>query len=415
MSQSRFDQQRREEGRADTPVQEPSALEPRTALASAELTALNERHTFSRRVPGAGLLGKLRSRLRDWLLGDYLEEEAKFVAHLVRHLNEVASRLEESLIRLEDRRDGGLHALERRSALRIDDLSQELSRSIGQISRVEAELDARLKTVESVARGLERLVASLRAPERNDGVGNSMAGAEELSLPDPRYLLLENRYRGSEEEISRRLEIYPPVFGKPALPVFELGGGRGELQRAFRAAGTPCYSVELDSAMVARCHEEGLDVRHGDGIEHLASLPDRSLGGFIAIQVVEHLPYPVLARLLELVAAKLAPEATAVFETINSESLLALSRNYFRDPTHAAPLHPETLRFLVDTAGLEVTEVRRLSPYPDGAKLQEISFDPQLTPRWRGVIDVMNHNIRQLNDIFFGYQDYAIIAKAGRR
>ena len=389
-----------------------SHAEPRDALRSTSLDALNRRYLYSQPNSATrGLAERIRIRLRNWLLGDYLSAESEFLEHLVRHLNEIGSRLEESLVRLEDRRDGSLHALERRTALRADELVTEINRQAGELSRIRAESDRRLDTLESVATGMERILGSLSARTLPAVAPAAEAAAD---LPDYRYLLLENRFRGSEDEIERRLAFYPEIFAGAEYPVFELGAGRGELQRLFKRAGIASFSVEQDDAMVQRCAEQNLDVRKGDGIAFLETAADRSLGGFVAVQVVEHLPYPVLTRLLSVLSKKLAPGARIALETINSESLLALSRNYFRDPTHEAPLHPDTLRFLVETSGLRVVEVRPLSPYPDGAAFQELRHESFMTPRWKELLDVMNRNTRQLNQIFFGHQDYCLIADVPR-
>jgi O-antigen chain-terminating methyltransferase len=163
--------------------------------------------------------------------------------------------------------------------------------------------------------------------------------------------------------------------------------------------------------MVERCHTLELDVRKGDGIEHLRSLSPGSIGGFAAIQVVEHLPVSVLEELLSLLRTRVSSGGRILLETINSESLLALARNYFRDPTHVAPLHPDTLRFLVESAGLRVVEIRYQSPFPDGAKLQALDEDAVLGPRARETIKLLNRNTKQLNDILYGFQDYALLAE----
>ncbi len=390
-------------------LREENSLDALAALRSPELDALNRAHDYPLRASSpaavpAGVFGRFRLRLRSWLLGDYFRAEQEYQAHLVRHLNDVASRLERSLVRLEDRREGSNYTLERRFGAELERVRAELQAALGTGERARADTETRLGTIESVARGLERIVAALRP-----AAGAESAPAAEVKI-DYRYLLLENRFRGSEEEIESRLRPYLKLFASAGAPVFELGSGRGELQRLFHSVRIPSYGYEQDQAMAERCEADGLDVRLGDGIEHLRTVAPKSLGGFIAVQVVEHLPLPVLRELLGLLAVKLRPGAPIVLETINSESLLALSHNYFRDPTHVAPLHPDTLRFLVEMSGLEVKELRRLSPYPEAAQLRELSSDTFLGPRMRESIEILNANVRLLNGILFGHQDYCVVA-----
>lgn len=380
------------------------AGEIHSAAHTPELHYLNEQHGFGFSEATSGFLGGLKARIRHWLFGSYIRHDIEFRAHLVRHLNEVSSRMERALVRLEDRRDGGIYALENRMGKLLDELRQSTNARDGAMQASGENLGSRIKTLESVVSGLERIVAQSRP-------ASTPPAATETAPIDYRYLLLENRFRGSEEEISSRLKEYPSLFQGARGEILEMGSGRGELQRLFREAKISSYGCELDEAMVERCLALSLDVRKVDGLAHLRSLPESALGGFVAIQVVEHLPVPVLEELLALLRAKVSSGGKILLETINSESLLALARNYFRDPTHVAPLHPDTLRFLVESAGLRVLEIRYQSAFPDGAKLQTLDEAAVLGPRARETVEVINRNIKQLNDILFGFQDYALIAE----
>ena len=260
-------------------------------------------------------------------------------------------------------------------------------------------------------RGLERIVAvaGREAVARSDEKQPAGGGDAPLFDKDYSYLLLENRYRGSEEVIADRLSVYVPYFQDLPGPVLEIGSGRGELLNLFREAKIQSYGVELDAAMVERSRALGLAVLYEDGIEHLRKQVSGSLGGVIAIQVVEHLPFPVLRDFLELCRKKVAKGGRIIVETIDTSSLIALSHNYFRDPTHTAPLHPETLRYLFELCGLEVLEVRKLSPFPAGFELQKIAAE-STDPALKGMLETENENIRKLNELLYGHQDYSIIA-----
>ena len=381
------------------------------ALASPELSFLNHNHSFPLKEDARpGLLGRFRVRLRNFILGDYLQRESEYQAQLGRHLNAIQDRLKVALLRLEAQGLGSAYTAERTLMDRLAQVSAQSNQMLGTLQSTSAAQELKLETLDSVTHGLERILSQLSKPAAQP-VGNEAAPAS----IDYSYLLLENRYRGNETEISSRLSIYPQVFTGAAKPVLEIGAGRGELQKLFREAGVPSYGVEQDAAMVERCAEQGLDVRSGDAIAHLEKLEDASLGGIIAVQVVEHLPYPVLTRLFELAARKVAPGGTVVFETIYSGSVVALTQNYFRDPTHQAPLHPDTMRHLLETSGLAVREIRKLSPFPEGAMLQEIPRADYMTPRWNETLDVLNRNIRRLNDLLYGHQDYCVIAESPAR
>jgi hypothetical protein len=61
--------------------------------------------------------------------------------------------------------------------------------------------------------------------------------------------------------------------------------------------------------------------------------------------------------------------------------------------------------------GLTIRETRMLSPVSKEACLQEIPLTSELTPRLAAVCETLNSNIRQLNDLLYGSQDFCIIAE----
>lgn len=409
---------------------------------SEELRNINRSYAYSARMNldalsshRGGIIGKFVVKLKQrflrmlWesILKDYLTAEREYNVNVVRFLNDVSryigardssvfwelirkidydvGKALDRIERINDDQTASLRALERRVAESIQQALQQLQAG-GAIDRHENQL----RVLESVVRGLEGVVSKLPAPQ--PAVKAVEIPAMQSSGGDYSYLLLENRFRGSEEDISARLSIYPPLFTGARKSILEIGSGRGELQLLLRKAGVPSYGVDMDEAMVAAARERGCDSRHGDGIAHLRSLDDKSLGGVIAIQVVEHLPRATLEELFSLCARKIERGGKAVFETINPRSLLALSSNYFRDPTHVWPLHPDTLEYCAQCAGLEVSEVRLLSPVASESQLQELPIDESLPPRWAGAFEQVNRNIRQLNQWLYGAQDYCIIAEA---
>ena len=88
-----------------------------------------------------------------------------------------------------------------------------------------------------------------------------------------------------------------------------------------------------------------------------------------------------------------------ILETPNPESLVAGSINFHRDLTHVRPIHPDTLAFLAESAGFSNVEIRRLSPVPE---------DERLPTPGDGRLDAV---VEQLNELLYGYQDYAVVAR----
>ncbi len=322
---------------------------------TAELNYLNIKHAFPVASNRKGMFYKIKNLIKKFLMGDYFEKEQEYFANLVRQLNRISKETDE------------------------------------------------LQKLDSIVSGLESMLATIGVRKGESNINNEL-----LNKVDFTYWLLENRYRGSEEEISKRLQIYPEIFASANGPVLDLGCGRGELLKQFKQKGITAYGIELNEAMLEHCKNNGLDVRNEDILKHLNSLPDASLGGFVAIQVVEHLPYSLIRELFILLSKKLKPSAKLVFETINVLSLLPFAHNYYRDPTHQPPLHPDTLKFTLEISGFKVVELRKLSPYPEGAKLREIKSQGSLPQEF---VSEINSNFKQLNQLIYSEQDYCIVAE----
>jgi SAM-dependent methyltransferase len=249
------------------------------------------------------------------------------------------------------------------------------------------------RSARSVAELEQRLVRVERrgAPAQPVTVAAQPAAA---ALPD--YFAFEARMRGPSAEVRERQRVYVDEL-RDHPPVLDLGCGRGELLGLLREAGVEARGVDADADMVAYARGEGLEVEHADLLEYLESLPDGSLGGVFAGQVVEHLPPAALQRLLALAVAKLRGGGLLVAETINPLSPLAL-RNYFADLTHAQPLVPETLALLAQRAGFRSVETRFLNEPGERLAIPE---DPLLA-----------ENARRLNELLYCALDYAILARA---
>jgi SAM-dependent methyltransferase len=252
--------------------------------------------------------------------------------------------------------------------------------------------DAALKLADALSEQLDRAEAGRAADarlvreleerllrvERRGGAPAPTVASQPGAAALPDYFAFESRMRAPTEEIRARQRPYVDDF-RDAAPVLDVGCGRGEFLSLLRAAGIEARGVDADGDMVAYARGEGLEVEQADALEYLERLPEGSLGGIFASQVLEHLPPPSLLRLLELAATRMRPGGLLVAETINPLSPLAL-RHYFADLTHAQPLVPETLALLARQAGFRESELRYLNApeAPEGVepRVAEILFAP---------------------------------------
>lgn len=263
-------------------------------------------------------------------------------------------------------------------------------------------------------REIERRESVQNVPQARGGQRAQEAGPERPSrvhgaLDGYKYVGFENEFRGSREIIRERLEAYLPHF-EGTSDVLDVGCGRGEFLDLLKTRGINGRGVDVNHEMVEECRARGLDVDEGDAVSYVERLGDATLGGLIAVQVVEHLEPDYLLQLLELAFHKLRPGAPLILETLNPACWLAFFESYIRDVTHRWPLHPETLKYFVLASGFASADIEWRAPVPEIQRLQPIkeSSDENVGPR---LLSAFNTNVDKLNARMFTFMDYAIIGK----
>jgi O-antigen chain-terminating methyltransferase len=230
------------------------------------------------------------------------------------------------------------------------------------------------------------------------------AEVRELAGPieDIRYTGFENRFRGAESEIRGQQEKFADHF-RPGGKVLDLGCGRGEFLEVLKSRGLQGAGVDGNGRMVDICLDKGLDVRKADLLEALAAEPDGSLDGIFSSQVIEHLPPAYLKRMIEIAQAKLAPGGVLLLETVNPTSVFALVQIYFLDMTHRQPVHPQALKYLMESSGFEDVAIE------ETAQLGEERL--AAVPGADAVASILNQDIDRLNALLFGAPNYAALGR----
>ena len=214
------------------------------------------------------------------------------------------------------------------------------------------------------------------------------------------YFSFEEKYRGNQEEIKSRLQVYLKYF-KESSNILDIGCGRGEFLEILKENNIEAKGIDIDDDMISVCKNKKLNIEKHDALEYLNDLEDNSLGGVIMNQVIEHMEPNYLIELVELVYKKLKPGAHFIAETINPQSLIVFTEAYFMDLSHVRMIHPYTIKFLLESKGFSETSIKYLSKVGDDLKLPEVNELP----------DDFNNAINKLNDIVYGYRDYAIIGR----
>ena len=354
-------------------------------------------------------------------LGEEADRRVQLQSHLIQYLQTITLYVD-----TRDRSAGGgsmvlnagLNALTDDWMKRWESLAareERFSSRISSVSAALAELRAATALAQQTSISLKREVERVLATGPSPGSDGGDGAAPGVSRTEPdleafKYLGFENAFRGTPEEISRRLAEYVPKF-VGLDDVLDVGCGRGEFLHLLRERGIRARGLDLNQSMVEEARARGLDAVRADALAYLLAQPDGSLGGVFASQVVEHLEPAYLSKLIEAAAHKIRRGGILVLETINPTCWVAFFESFIRDPTHVQPLHPDTLQFMLRASGFAGVEVEYKAPVPQIARLQAISNASAVSPEFAGIIDVLNQNVALLNGRLFGYQDYAVTGR----
>jgi SAM-dependent methyltransferase len=422
---------------------QPSAIPPPDRH---QIERLNSLYQIIDRTPeGGSVKARVASRVRR-LLGRVLAKQQEFNAVVVDHLNRdsaVAIEAHQASINTiewvavaVDRCEGAADELRRHTeALLARERRNE--HAIAALAAQQEEARAALAVLQQAGQTLKRELARLDVnPKLQTPNPRSQPDPGSL-IPDPatgpssqftdadshKYVGFEDQFRGSPEEIRKRVADYLPIFQgigdrgsgirdqeSGIGDVLDVGCGRGEFLELLREHGVRARGIDLNPAMVEVCRGKGIDADTADALSYVRGLPDGSLGGLFAAQVVEHLEPRYLTQLLDAAFDKLRPGAPIVLETINPACWFAFFESYIRDLTHVRPVHPDTLKYLLIASGFQRVEIQYRAPYPEAEKLQKLApGGGQQTVV--DAVETINANVEKINRLLFTYLDYAAIGR----
>lgn len=290
----------------------------------------------------------------------------------------VAAAMALSIVAAREHAEAAVEAASRASEQRFAQFRIELGRTQRAIERLERTEGER----PAAAEGTE---------------GKVLAPASEID--DLLYLAIEDRFRGDPAEIRIRQERYLPFLPDvidETHPLLDLGSGRGEWLGVLADHGVPARGVDSNASCVDECRAAGLSADVGDLVNVLAGSEDHSFGAISMFHVVEHLPFGVLADVIRECGRVLVPGGLLIAETPNALNLRVAATNFWLDPTHVRPLHPELLRLLADRGGFARSQ---------DLFINEIGTPLELTPK--GAADEW---IQELSRSLDGPGDYALLA-----
>ncbi len=211
------------------------------------------------------------------------------------------------------------------------------------------------------------------------------------------YKKFEDRFRGSEDDISERLKEHLPLFTNlpPKLkkqPIVDIGCGRGELLGILAKNKLRPVGIDMNESMIKRAKDAGHEAHATDAYSYLAKRKSSSLAAITGFHIVEHIPFESLMEIFNEAYRTIDHGGFALFETPNPESLTVGAHTFYLDPSHQRPIPPQLLAFMLEYCGFS-TEILYLHPIKDPT------------------IKAINKNVDDLMRSVYGYADYAVLAK----
>ena len=269
-------------------------------------------------------------------------------------------------------------------------LSERVEAKQAEINKLAAELQ-RLHQILQLTRAEVTIQKTTVAPSGTDVPTTEVV----TSVLDGFYAALEDRFRGTPEDIKKQFRFYLPYIrqacNEPNALVLDLGCGRGEWLQLLKDENINAQGVDTNQIFLMRCRELGLTVEEQDVLSYLSAVKSNSISAITGFHIIEHLEFGYLVRLLAEVMRVLKPAGLVLFETPNPENVLVGSNFFYIDPSHRHPLPSQLMELLFETRGFDRIEVKNLHPWASG-RVEE-----------RGAL------AERVNGLFYGPMDYAIV------
>ncbi len=246
--------------------------------------------------------------------------------------------------------------------------------------------------------GLKDLIQNIDSVNKSEKKDKLEEYRDQLSLYQ--YSDFEHRFRGDENRIREKLEKYYFHF-ENADNILDIGCGRGEFLEILKKNSKEGIGIDISKSMLKIAEAKGLHCYESDALAFLKDKEDETIGGIFSSQVIEHFTPDYLREIVTEGFRTMKSGAPIVLETINPLSLFALSRIFFLDVTHQKPLHPEYMRYLLESSGFYDVEIIYSEGDLRDERLEEIAPDTEISRAF-------NTNVDKLNNILYSSIEYIV-------
>ena len=354
-----------------------------------QIERLNSLYQIIDAPAAGGLKSRLASTARR-LLGRVLSRQQEFNAALVDHINRdaaVAVEAHEASLKTIEWIGGAINQWDgiRRHTESLLARERRNDTSVAALAAQHDELRSAVSVLQQAAQNLKREVARLAGggtstpnsqlptPKANTAPGNAtdtVPGNQFDDLDSHKYVGFEDQFRGSPEDIQRRVAEYLPTFlgigdrgsGIKASDVLDVGCGRGEFLALLREHGISARGIDVNPAMVEVCRAHGLDAVTTDGARLLCAPSRTVLSGDCCGAGNRASRAALPDALLDAAFDKLRPGGRSCSRRL-IPLLVRVLESYIRDLTHVRPRHPDTLKYMLIATAFSTWRTSVSRPY----------------------------------------------------
>ncbi len=211
---------------------------------------------------------------------------------------------------------------------------------------------------------------------------------------DSFYHRFEECFRGSDQVIAERLALrYSQILKnhyQEKAQFLDLGCGKGEFLDLAKSMGYQTIGVDSSKVFARKNQGRGHAIFGMDILKALKKMPSASIKVCTLIHVVEHLDFRYTFEMVREVARVLTKDGLFIIETPSLFSLWVSARQFYLDPTHEKPVHPNYLSFLCQDSGFQKVEPHFFAP-----------IEPHLSTNTRS-----SEESEKLEKTLLGWQDW---------
>lgn len=297
----------------------------------------------------------------------------------------------------------------------LEALQRDLNKHIGSTAK---RVELCLSQLDNAANSIHTMKQKVAVISNDVGLrgGNGQDGSKHEASADEHaydnlYYDHQQTFRSSGKKELEKFDLYLEYFRSAESPVVDLGCGNGEFLKYLEDNGIDALGVELSETMVESCEAKGLTVVKSDVLEWLSRQKETSYKAVFCSHMLEHMEAGEIQHVIHEIHRLLVDGGMCIVETINPESIYALTHAYFLDPTHKTPIPWKLMQFYFEATGFRETEVRLLSEAAEREKLQAVDLESAVPATIESSFIRLNRDIEKLNDFLFGHYDYAVVAR----